>query len=235
MSTARPTRRTSHDASHSASQTAPAKTRTPAGVPVHPRRRRTQAERTQLTQQKLIEGTITLLKQKRYAGFRISDVAAVAGVSRGAQTHHFPLKDDLVLLALEAVFRQTHQQALARIAAARAEPATLLDALIADSEAFFLGEDFYLSLDLMMVGADQPLGQQVKRLAKEYRLSVERAWLDAFIEAGHDAELAEDVVLFTFSIARGMSIRKLMSGETRRFARMMGLWRERAAQILQLH
>ena len=65
------------------------------------RPRRTQAERAQSAQRKLIDSAIEVLKRKRYAGFRTADVAELAGVSKGAQTHHFPSKDMVVLQALE--------------------------------------------------------------------------------------------------------------------------------------
>lgn len=202
----------------------------PSAAP--PAARRTQAERTQQMRQKLVQGAIALLTQKRYAGFRIAEVADVAGVSRGAQSHHFPFKDDLVLEALEAIYRRTTDSSLARIAECKAERGELLKALVKDSTEFFLGEDFYISLDLMMVGGDSELGLKVKALARTYRLAAEQAWLDAFIRAGCDPDGAEDIVLLTFSIARGMSIRKLMSGETRRFSRLMKLWSGLAEEML---
>ncbi len=194
--------------------------------------RRSQAERTQQMRQKLIDGAVTLLAQKRYAGFRIAEVASVAGVSRGAQSHHFHFKDDLAIEAQEAIYKRSTERSMALIEATRKEPSALLKALVKDSTEFFLGEDFYISLDLLMVGADSPLGVAVKRLARQYRLAVEQAWLDAFVAAGSDPDLAEDVVLLTFSIARGMSIRKLMSGESKSFARLMRLWSSMAEELL---
>lgn len=196
-------------------------------------KRRTQAERTHQTQQKLVQGAIALLKQKRYAGFRVAEAAAVSGVSRGAQTHHFPVKDTLVLEALEAVYVQTQQKALTRIANARERRGQLVELMIADAEDFFLGEDFYLSLDLMMVGGDQPLGVEVRKLAQRYRLPVERAWTDLFVEAGYARREAEDTVLLTFSIARGLGIRKLMSGESAHFPRLFRLWEAQAHSLLK--
>ncbi|MGN5478164.1 TetR/AcrR family transcriptional regulator [Cupriavidus basilensis] len=138
------------------------------------KRRRTQAERTQETQQKLVRGAIVLLKQKRYTGFRTADVAEVAGVSKGAQTHHFPSKDMLVLEALEEVYRQTLVNAEKRIAQAKASPGQLIDLLVADSEAFFLSDDFLLTLDLMMVDPQSPLGVGVKELASALPASLSR-------------------------------------------------------------
>lgn len=196
--------------------------------------RRTQAERTQSTQRKLIDGAIDLLKKKRYASFRIAEVAEHAGVSKGAQTHHFPSKDMLVLQALEEVYRRTQQDALQRIAAGREAPEQLLEQLVADSREFFLGDDFLLSLDLMMVDPGSTLGSDVKRLAHQYRLPVEQAWLDALVEAGHPARQAKDVVRLTFAIARGFGVRQLIAGSDEEFQHLMDSWMRMARAMLLL-
>ena len=71
------------------------------------RTRKTQAQRREETRLKLVQGAVALLKKKRYAGFRVADVTTMSGVSRGAQSHYFPMKDDLVIEALEFVFKET--------------------------------------------------------------------------------------------------------------------------------
>ena len=69
-------------------------------VEAQPRRRRTQAERSAETKAKLLEATIALLVEVGYAKTSTSDVADRAGLSRGAQVHHFPRKADLVGAAI---------------------------------------------------------------------------------------------------------------------------------------
>ena len=202
--------------------------------PVSARPRRTQAERTHSTQRKLIDGAIDLLKRKRYASFRTAEVAEHAGVSKGAQTHHFPSKDMLVLQALEEVYRRTQQRAINRIEAGRDAPERLLEQLVADSREFFLGDDFLLSLDLMMVDPGSTLGSEVKRLAQQYRLPVEQAWLDALVEAGHPERQAKDVVRLTFAIARGFGVRQLIAGSDEEFPHLMDSWMRMAEAMLLL-
>lgn len=199
-----------------------------------PKPRRTQAERTLSTQRKLIDGAIELLKRKRYVGFRIADVAEHAGVSKGAQTHHFPAKDMLVLQALEEVYRRTSARAMERVHSARKNADGLLEMLVIDSRDFFLGDDFLLSLDLMMVDPGSSLEGDVRRLAQQYRLPVEQAWLDALIEAGHPPLQSRDVVRLTFAIARGFGIRQLITGGDGEFESLMATWRRMAEAMLLL-
>ena len=67
---------------------------------------RTQAERTAGTREALFAATIDCLVELGYANTTTREVAQRAGVSRGAQTHHFPTKTDLVLGAIEHLFAQ---------------------------------------------------------------------------------------------------------------------------------
>ena len=197
------------------------------------RTRKTQAQRREETRFQLVKGAVELLKIKRYAGFRVADVTTMSGVSRGAQSHYFPTKDDLVIEALEFIFKITHANALAKILKAKAHPDQLLQTLIADSKDFFLGDNFYLSLDLMMVGSKEPLGQAVQRLAQTYRVSVETAWREVFEEFGYSASTADEVVSLTFCVIRGLSIRKIIGPDTARIPHMIKLWKQQATLLLE--
>ena len=53
--------------------------------------------------QRLMAATVECLAERGFAGTSTTLVSARAGVSRGAQLHHFPTKNDLVLAAVEHV------------------------------------------------------------------------------------------------------------------------------------
>src|SRR5579885_2239947 len=65
-----------------------------------PRVRRTQRERSAAMRSRLLEATIDCLYEVGYSRTTTIEVAARAGVSRGAQLHHFPTKKRLVLVAV---------------------------------------------------------------------------------------------------------------------------------------
>ncbi len=76
-------------------------------APEHaPRLRRAQAERSADTRAKVIEAAIRCLHRLGYASTTLMLVAQEAGMSRGAMTHQFPIKTDLMLAVVEAVFEQ---------------------------------------------------------------------------------------------------------------------------------
>ena len=68
-------------------------------APVRPRR--TQRERSAETQGRLLDATVSCLVDLGYTGTTTTEVAQRAGVSRGAQLHHFPTKAQLVTRAIE--------------------------------------------------------------------------------------------------------------------------------------
>ena len=65
-----------------------------------PRQRRTQEERSATTRAALLDATIDCLVEYGYANLTTTRVVERAGVSRGAQVHHFPTKAELVSQAV---------------------------------------------------------------------------------------------------------------------------------------
>jgi len=66
--------------------------------------RRTQAERSAATRSRLLEAAVECLVELGYAGTTTTVVAERAGVSRGAQLHHYATRAALVGAAIEHVF-----------------------------------------------------------------------------------------------------------------------------------
>ncbi|MFD2417674.1 TetR/AcrR family transcriptional regulator [Amycolatopsis pigmentata] len=64
-------------------------------------RRRTQAERRAATRTALLNSTVDCLAEYGYPNVTGAQIAARAGVTRGAQAHYFATKTELVVAALE--------------------------------------------------------------------------------------------------------------------------------------
>jgi AcrR family transcriptional regulator len=73
----------------------------PPTTKISPPRRRTQEERRAETRAKLLDATVKSVLDVGYAATTTRRVAEIAGVSQGAQTHHFPHRVDLVVAAVE--------------------------------------------------------------------------------------------------------------------------------------
>lgn len=73
-------------------------------------KRKSQADRRQETQGALLDATIECLVELGYSGTTTRIVASRAQVSRGAQTHYYATKSDLVVAAVEHLFDQLATQ-----------------------------------------------------------------------------------------------------------------------------
>ncbi len=126
--------------------------------------RRTQAERTAAMRTRLLDATIECLVTYGYAGTTTPRVAQLAGVTRGAQIHHFRSKEDLVVAAIEHLAQQRAQGAIRELGRVQASPdpvSMVLDFLWEAHQ----GPMFVATLELW-VGArtDPVLAAQIERV-----------------------------------------------------------------------
>jgi AcrR family transcriptional regulator len=72
--------------------------------------RRTQAERSASTQQRLLDATVACIVEAGLKQTSTTEVCRRAGVSRGAQLHHYPTKSELVAAAVEHLVARRHDE-----------------------------------------------------------------------------------------------------------------------------
>ncbi len=84
--------------------------------------RRTQQERASAMRHRLLEATIDCLVEYGYAGTSTTRVVERAGVTRGAQVHHFPTKAALVAAAIRHLAAKRGELAFAELERIRNEP-----------------------------------------------------------------------------------------------------------------
>jgi AcrR family transcriptional regulator len=188
------------------------------------RKRRTQAERTQETRARILDAAVEVLRKKGYAHFRTADVAKAAGVSRGAQLHHFATKEKLVYATMEHVFNNVLDKSRARAAALK-ERDDALEAAVADARDFFFSTAFFISLDIATSINKKPFRNRLMAMVRDARLPAERAWRQALMARGVSERVADDVLWLTFGLVRGLAVRMLWQNEPDRFDRLLALWR----------
>ncbi len=182
-----------------------------------------QAERSRKMRARILSAAINLLREKGYSAFRVADVADSAGISRGAQLHHFPTKDQLVAACLQQVFSASLERAT--IAAGKAiDDDGLLQAASKDGEAFFYGQDFLIALDLVIAGNKlRPLADDVRGISRQRRVGAEQVWVSRFVETGLSASDAEDILWLLWSVIRGLAVRAQIEQDPERAKRVTEL------------
>jgi AcrR family transcriptional regulator len=86
--------------------------------------RRTQAERRASTRSALVRATVECLVELGYARTTTQEVQTRAGVSRGALTHHFTTKAELVVAAVDHLYEGFSESVRTAAAALPADPAS---------------------------------------------------------------------------------------------------------------
>jgi AcrR family transcriptional regulator len=101
-------------------------------MPVSAKARRTQDERSAAMRERLLNATVECLVDYGYAGTTVTRIAERAGVTRGAQVHHYRTKDDLVTAAVTHLATRSAEfgwSQIARVADAADPVGELLDVL----------------------------------------------------------------------------------------------------------
>ncbi len=189
-----------------------------------------QAERSARMRRRLAQAAYEVIRDTGYVNFRTAAVARTAGVSQGAQLHHFPTKNSLAQAAIDYAWSQASADSLARIAQfvpSNDVMATLMD----DSQAFFFSDYFRVALDILMAGGnDRDLRESLVASTLVHRGRVERLWLEKLIEQGWRLPDAEDVLALSMSITRGFAVRALVEPDRERFERLCARWVALVAQ-----
>jgi len=144
---------------------------------------RTQAERSAATQQALIDAARRLWGERGYTEVSTPEIAAAAGVTRGAMYHQYADKAALFRAVIEAMDLEIIDRLEASVAAA--QPKTPADTMHAMADAWLDIAGEAEVRQLMLLDAPSVIGWREYREMSE-RNSVEsaEALLHAAIEAG---------------------------------------------------
>lgn len=94
--------------------------------------RRTQEQRRTAARARLLDATVDCLVELGWTGTSTTEVARRAGLSRGAQQHHYRTKSELVAAAAEHLLQRQQaefEEAFAQLPAGRRDAASALDLL----------------------------------------------------------------------------------------------------------
>jgi AcrR family transcriptional regulator len=180
--------------------------------------RRTQAERTAAMRTRLLDATIESLVTYGYAGTTTPRVAELAGVTRGAQIHHFRSKEDLVVAAIEHLAQQRAQAAIRELGRVQASPdpvSMMLDFLWEAHQ----GPMFVAALELWVAArTDSVLAEQVERVEPVVNSTLVAAIAQLLPEHPAQKEL-RNVVYTAMDALRGILVASFVDRDPQRARR----------------
>lgn len=194
--------------------------------------RQRQADRSRETRRKLMEATVECLVERGWAGTTTVLVAERAGVSRGAQLHHFRTRGELVAAAVEYVGVQSVADMVER---ASVLPATgdRTAAVVGFIVDFFASSLFTAALELWVAARTDPEMKDLvvdleARLGREcHRIAV------AMLTADEGRPGVREAVQATLDLARGLALANLLTDDSRRRAGIVRQWAHMLDQALR--
>jgi len=174
-----------------------------------PRVRRTQEERSATTRALLLDATIDCLAELGYAGTTTTEIADRAGVSRGAQLHHFPTKQELVGTAVGWILERRldeFRRAWAALPADADRAAAAVDLLWQATS----GNAFYAWLELLVAARTDPsLRKTIQDISHRFSLGVLDAFHEAFPES-REVRALDSGPWFVLAVLQGLALEKIV-------------------------
>jgi AcrR family transcriptional regulator len=176
---------------------------------------------------RLAKAAYEVIAERGHSGFRTAAVAERAGVSQGAQTHHFANKDALTLAAIDYAFAtaSTRSENIAdRSFAAGEDP---LQLMIEDFRLFFMGEEFWVALDITIDGSkNEHLASEIRPIVARHRRPVYEHWNEILTKAGWSRENATTIVRMTAAMIAGFGMRTLWEDVNSYLPAILEGWRD---------
>jgi AcrR family transcriptional regulator len=172
---------------------------------------------------RLLEATVECLVERGFAGTSTTLVSERAGVSRGAQLHHFPTKNALVVAAVEHLTERRRAE-LAAAAATLPGGAGRTRAVLQMLADHFTGPVFTAALELWvaartddaLLAAVGPLEQRIGR--ETHRLTVDLLGADESVDG------QRELVQSTLDLVRGLGLADTITDDARRRGRVLDRW-----------
>lgn len=182
-----------------------------------------QADRTRAMRARLLEATVECLIEHGFVGTSTTMVSERAGVSRGAQLHHFPTKNDLVLAAVEHLTQRRGAEleaSMAQLPSGKRRIRATIE-MLGDhfaSPVFTAALELWTAArtDPALLAAVGPLEQRVGR--ETHRMTVEALGADESLPG------VRELVQATLDLVRGLGLANTISDDARRRRRILAHW-----------
>jgi AcrR family transcriptional regulator len=176
------------------------------------------------TRLKLMEATVDCLVEHGWAGTTTVQVAERAGVSRGAQSHHFRTRGELVAAAIEHVAALSEQDMLTRADAALDGATDRTTAVVTFITDYFVSPLFIAALELWVAARTDPelrplvLDLQARIGRGSHRIAV------SLLGADETRPGIREAVQATLDLARGLALANLLGDDRKRRGRIVRQW-----------
>lgn len=174
-----------------------------------PKARRTQAERSAETKEKILRATIDLLYEYGNSRLTTAMVDELAGVSSGARFHHYPSKIDLLVEATRYTYDLAAMLGRKRADQARGSANPLKD-YVNDCLSVYFDWPFITALEVVITArTDTVLMDRLRPVLDAFHHIMRATWTDALVDAGYEPSMANEDLAMALNLIRGMAVNRI--------------------------
>ncbi|WP_433213761.1 TetR/AcrR family transcriptional regulator [Dactylosporangium sp. CS-047395] len=189
-------------------------------------------ERSRITQRRLLEATVECLYDFGWSGATTTVIAERAGVSRGAQLHHYPTRTALVLAAVQHLAERRAEEIRMEAAELTGDRAERLDRVVELLAAAFTGPLFVAALEVWVAArTDAELRDALVPLEARVGREMHRLTVDV-LDADESRPGVREAVQATLDLLRGLGVANLLTDDTPRRTQLLAAWKLQLAEIL---
>jgi AcrR family transcriptional regulator len=182
-----------------------------------------QEERTRAMRQRLLEATVECLVDAGFNGTSTTLVSKVAGVSRGAQLHHFPTKNDLVVAAVRHLAEQRREE-FARVTHQLPVGEGRTRAVLGEMADYVTSPFFTAALELWVAArSDEQLLAAVGPLEIEVGRELHRIAVE-LLDVDESQPGVRELIQATLDLLRGLGLANTLGDDSRRRSRILDQW-----------
>jgi AcrR family transcriptional regulator len=184
---------------------------------------RKEQERSRVTRQRLMRACVECLVELGWAGTTTTVVAERAGVSRGAQLHHYPTRAELVVAAVEHVGRVRAAEIVESAAALPPGPRRT-EAVLGLLTDFYGGPLFAAALELWVAArTDDQLRAVVAPLEAQLGRETHKVAVE-LLGADESRPGVRELIQATLDLLRGLGLAGVLSDDRERRRRILRRW-----------
>lgn len=194
------------------------------------RPRRTQAERSQETRNKVCEATLRALVEVGYEQISTTLIAQKAQVSRGALTHQFPTRNDMLVAAFEQLVGEWRDGFPFGLDPDRDQ--LTVDELIDALWTNIFAEDRYIAAMELMLAArqDNELGHVLRDMLVSWIRKRDRITV-RLVGGDVDDDEADLKVQLHLSVLRGIAMHQSFDSDPGTAEKLVDLWKRVARKL----
>jgi AcrR family transcriptional regulator len=188
-------------------------------------------ERSRRTRALLLDAAIESLAEVGYVNASTSDIAARAGVTRGAHLHHFRTRTELFAQAIDHL-DERQREATRRVATALPSGVSPSDVLVDLIAAAFAGRLGKASVELFVaIRTDDELRGRMVRAQRGLTHDLLQICVEMIgPEVGREA--LESAFWMTLNLVRGTIVDEMLGRDSRRRKQILADWKRLAAAAL---